>query len=140
SGQIAPNYWVNPVNNVDYPVAVQTPQYRVDSTEALLATPIKSDSGKTPQLLANVGQLHRGTTPSVVNHYNVQPLYDVYANVQDRDLGAVAADVEKALEPFQRELPKGSFIDVRGQVATMKSSFVGLGLGMIFAILLVYFV
>jgi multidrug efflux pump subunit AcrB len=121
-------------------VAVQTPQYRVDSTEALLATPIKSDGAKTPQLLTNVGSLHRGTTPSVVNHFNVQPLFDIYANVQDRDLGAVAAEVQKAIEPFQRELPKGSFIDIRGQVATMKSSFVGLGLGMIFAIVLVYFV
>ena len=76
----------------------------------------------------------------MVNHYNVQPLYDVYANVQDRDLGAVAADVQKVLAEFQPKLPKGSFIEMRGQVATMKSSFVGLGVGMIFAIVLVYFV
>jgi multidrug efflux pump subunit AcrB len=140
SGQISPNYWISPTNNVDYPVAVQTPQYRVDSTEALLQTPIRSDSLKTPQLLTNIARMHRGTTPSVVNHYNVQPLYDIYANVQDRDLGSVAKEVEKALQTFQQELPKGSYIDMRGQVATMKSSFVGLGLGMIFAILLVYFV
>jgi multidrug efflux pump subunit AcrB len=140
SGQLSPNFWINPANNVDYPVAVQTPQYRMDSTEALLQTPLHADGLKAPQLLSNVGTLHRGTTPSVVNHYNVQPLFDVYANVQDRDLGSVAAEVQKALEPFQQELPKGSFIDVRGQVETMKSSFVGLGLGMIFAIVLVYFV
>jgi multidrug efflux pump subunit AcrB len=140
SGQIAPNYWINPANNIDYPVAVQTPQYRVDSTEALLQTPLHADGLRAPQMLTNVAQLKRGTTPSVVNHYNVQPLFDVYANVQDRDLGSVAAEVQKALEQFQPELPRGSFIDVRGQVATMRSSFVGLGLGMIFAIVLVYFV
>jgi multidrug efflux pump subunit AcrB len=140
SGQIAPNFWINPASNIDYPVAVQTPQYRVDSTAALLQTPLHADGLRAPQLLANVGRLERGTTPSVVNHYNVQPLFDVYANVQDRDLGSVAAEVQKALAQFEPELPKGSFIDMRGQVATMKSSFVGLGLGMIFAIVLVYFV
>jgi multidrug efflux pump subunit AcrB len=140
SAQISPNYWISPANKVDYLVAVQTPQYRVDSTEELMRTPIRADGQSAPQLLTNLARIHRGTTPSVVNHYNVQPLFDVYANVQDRDLGAVAAEVNKALASFQQELPKGSYIDVRGQVATMKSSFVGLGLGMIFAILLVYFV
>jgi multidrug efflux pump subunit AcrB len=140
SNQVAPNYWINPANNVDYPVSVQTPQYRVDSTEALLQTPIRGGSQKGPQLLTNLGRMQRGTTPSVVSHYDVQPLYDVYANVQDRDLGAVARDVQKVLGELQSDIPKGSFLEVRGQVATMKSSFVGLGMGMIFAILLVYFV
>jgi multidrug efflux pump subunit AcrB len=138
STQISPNYWINPANNVDYPVAVQTPQYRVDSTAALLETPVRADGVKTPQLLTNIARLQRGTTPSVVNHYDVQPLYDIYANVQDRDLGSVARDVRKVLDEVK--IPGGSFIEVRGQVATMRSSFVGLGLGMIFAIVLVYFV
>jgi multidrug efflux pump subunit AcrB len=76
----------------------------------------------------------------VVNHYNVQPVYDVYANVQDRDLGSVAADVDRALARYDSKLPRGSFIETRGQVSTMRTSFTGLSVGLIFAILLVYFV
>jgi multidrug efflux pump subunit AcrB len=136
----SPNYWINPANAVDYPVAVQTPEYRMDSTEALLATPIHASGNRAPQLLSNVARLDRGTTASVVNHYNVQPLYDVYANVQDRDLGGVAREVDQVLAEFQSKLPKGSFLETRGQVQTMRSSFIGLGVGLIFAIVLVYFV
>jgi multidrug efflux pump subunit AcrB len=139
STQISPNYWIDPRNSVDYPVSVMTPQYRVDSTSELLRTPVHGRS-TGEQLLANVGRLERDVTASVVNHYNVQPLYDVYANVQDRDLGAVAGDVDRVLVEFTPKLPKGSFLETRGQVATMRSSFVGLGLGMFFAIVLVYFV
>ena len=140
SGQISPNYWINTANAIDYPVAVQTPQYRIDSTEALLQTPIRGADARAPQLLTNLARMHRSTAPSVVTHYNAQSLYDVYANVQDRDLGSVAREVKKVVAEVQGQLPKGSFIDVRGQVATMQSSFVGLGLGMLFAIVLVYFV
>jgi multidrug efflux pump subunit AcrB len=140
STQVAPNYWIDPHNSVDYPVSVQTPQYRVDSTSELLRTPIHAGARPASQLLTNVGQLGRDTTASVVNHYNVQPLYDVYANVQDRDLGAVAKDVDRVLAEYAPRIPKGSFIETRGQVATMRSSFVGLGVGMIFAVVLVYFV
>ncbi|HUB32240.1 MAG TPA: efflux RND transporter permease subunit, partial [Bryobacteraceae bacterium] len=140
STQIAPNYWIDPHNSVDYPISVMTPQYRVDSTSELLRTPIHASGRPIPELLTNVGALERDTTASVVNHYNVQPLYDVYANVQDRDLGAVAGDVDRVLAEFTPKLPKGSFIETRGQVSTMRSSFIGLALGMIFAIVLVYFV
>ncbi|MGO9255707.1 MAG: efflux RND transporter permease subunit [Bryobacteraceae bacterium] len=141
STQISPNYWIDPRNSVDYPISVMTPQYRVDSTSELLRTPIRGASRASgPQLLTNVGSLERDTTASVVNHYNVQPLYDVYANVQDRDLGAVAGEVDRVLDEFGRKLPKGSFLETRGQVATMRSSFVRMGLGMVFAIVLVYFV
>jgi multidrug efflux pump subunit AcrB len=136
----SPNYWINPQNAVDYPVAVQTPEYRMDSTEALLNTPIHAPSSRVPQLLSNVARLDRGTTASVVNHYNVQPLYDVYANVQDRDLGSVAQEVDRALTDFQSKLPRGSFLETRGQVEVMRTSFAGLGLGLLFAIVLVYFV
>src|ERR1039457_4193135 len=129
STQIAPNYWIDPRNSVDYPVSVQTPQYRVDSTSELLRTPIHAGARPASQLLTNVGQLGRDTTASVVNHYNVQPLYDVYANVQDRDLGAVAKDVDKVLAEYAPRIPKGSFIETRGQVATMRNSFLGLGVG-----------
>src|SRR5579871_3970372 len=140
STQVAPNYWIDPRNSVDYPVSVQTPQYRVDSTAELLRTPVHAGVRPVSQMLTNMGQLGRDTTASVVNHYNVQPLYDVYANVQDRDLGAVARDVDKVLAEYTPKIPKGSFIETRGQVATMRSSFLGLGVGMLFAVILVYFV
>jgi multidrug efflux pump subunit AcrB len=140
SSQIAPNFWIDPRNSVDYPIAVMTPQYRVDSTAELLRTPVHAGARPAPQLLTNVGTLQRGSTASVVNHYNVQPLYDIYANVQDRDLGGVATEVDRVLADFIPKLPKGSFIETRGQVSTMRSSFVGLGIGLIFAVVLVYFV
>jgi multidrug efflux pump subunit AcrB len=137
--QLAPNYWINPQNNVDYPVAVQAPEYKMTSTADLLETPVHARSGST-QLLANVARLERGMTPSVVNHYNVQPSYDVYANVEGRDLGSVAGEVRRALAEFQPKLPRGSYFETRGQVETMRSSFIGLGVGLVFAVVLVYFV
>lgn len=143
STQLAPNYWIDPHNSIDYPISVMTPQNRVDSTSELLRTPIHSVArGDLPtgQLLTNVGHLERDITPSVVNHYNVQPLYDVYANVDGRDLGAVAFDVDRALASFASKVPKGSFIETRGQVETMRTSFQGLEVGLVFAIVLVYFV
>src|SRR5579872_2562028 len=139
SSQVAPNWWINPANQIDYLVAVQIPTYRMDSTEAMLGTPVHGQ-GNSSQLLSNVARLRRDVTASVVNHYNVQPLFDVYANVQDRDLGSVAGDVDKVLAGFQKKLPPGSFFETRGQVRTMRTSFIGMGLGMIFAIVLVYFV
>jgi multidrug efflux pump subunit AcrB len=139
SQQLSPNWWVNPSNGVDYPVVVQTPPYRMDTPEALLNTPIHSSKGST-QLLSNVAQAERGVTNQVINHYNVQPLYDIYANVQDRDLGGVAADVDKVLDEFRSKLPAGSFFETRGQVGTMRASFTGMAFGLVFAIILVYFV
>jgi len=138
--QTTPNYWINPANQIDYPVAVQTPEYRVDSTDALLSTPVHTAGSHATQLLSNLVRLDRGSTASVVNHYNVQPLYDVYAGVQDRDLGSVAHEVDQVLDQFRPKLPRGSFLETRGQVETMRTSFVGLGVGLIFSILLVYFV
>jgi len=139
--QVAPNYWINPQNGVDYPIAVQTPEYRMASTADLLGTPVHAGGARAPnQLLTNVARLERGSTASVVNHYNVQPLYDVYANVQDRDLGSVAGEVHRVLDSFRSSLPKGSFFETRGQVETMRTSFIGLGAGMVFAVVLVYFV
>ncbi len=140
STQIAPNYWIDPRNGVDYPIAVMTPQVKLDSTAELLRTPVHGQSGAGSQLIANVGTLQRDFTASVVNHYNVQPVFDVYANVDGRDLGAVSADVDRVLSGFQSKLPKGSFTETRGQVSTMRTSFQGLSVGLLFAILLVYFV
>jgi multidrug efflux pump subunit AcrB len=138
SGQLAPNQWLNPANGVNYNVAVQTPTYRVDSFDALNRTPITAPGGGTTQLLSNLASMSRGTSVAIVNHYNVQPTFDVYANTDLRDLGGVSSDIRRVIEDTRRHLPRGTTIDLRGQVQTMNSSFVRLGLGMVFAILLVY--
>ncbi|HEV2689827.1 MAG TPA: efflux RND transporter permease subunit [Bryobacteraceae bacterium] len=139
TSQVAPNYWLNPVNGVNYLVAVQTPPYRVDSTDKLGSTPINFNGG-APQLLSNLAGFGRGQEMAVVNHYNVQPVLDIYANVENRDLGSFASDVDRVLGDFKKELPRGTFLETRGQVETMNSSFLGLGLGMIFAVVLVYLI
>ena len=140
SSQLNPNWWVNPSNGVDYPVVVQTPTYRMDTPGAIMNTPIHSTTTNSTELLSNVAQAKRVVTTQVVNHYNVQPLYDVYANVQDRDLGGVARDVDGVLDELRPKLAPGSFFETRGQVATMRTSFTGMAYGLVFAILLVYFV
>jgi len=177
SGQIAPNYWVNWANGVNYTVGVQTPQYKIDSLDALLRTPVSvtttavntttagspagaagagnSSVGASPngssqaygnpgaiagstQLLSNLVTVQRGIAPVIVNHYNVQPVFDVYANVDRRDLGGVGAEVEKIMQEESAHLPRGTTFALRGQYDTMKSSFFRLGLGMAFAVVLVY--
>ena len=177
SGQIAPTQWLDWRTGVTYFVAVQTPQYKVDTLSALLRTPIGSPFtnvntntstsiagvanwglGATgtapsqsslaygnpgaavaePQLLSNLAGVARGVAPEIINHYNVQPVFDVYANVDRRDLGSVGAAVDKIVAGMQSKLPRGSSIDVRGQYTTMQSSFYRLGLGILFAIILVY--
>jgi multidrug efflux pump subunit AcrB len=136
SFQTSPNFWLNPRNAVTYQMAVQSPQYRMTSMQDLMTIPVTSQQG--PQLLGNLVQLSPVARAATVNHYNVQPVIDVYASTQDRDLGAVAADTDKVLKTFDGKLPRGTHIVVRGQVATMRSSFFGLGVGLIGAILLVY--
>jgi CzcA family heavy metal efflux pump len=136
SFQTSPNFWLNPRNEITYQVAVQSPQYRMTSMQDLMTIPVTSPQG--PQLLSNLVQLYPVARPATVNHYNVQPVIDVYASTQDRDLGAVAAETEKVLKTFDGQLPRGTHIVVRGQVATMRSSFFGLGIGLVGAILLVY--
>lgn len=139
SGQVAPNQWLNPVNGVNYQVAVQTPTYRIDSFDALQRTPISSLTGNgQTQLLSNLATLRRGVSTAVVNHYNVQPVFDIYANVDQRDLGGVADQVDKIIKDVSKKLPKGASLVMRGQVETMRSSFLRLGIGIVFAILLVY--
>jgi CzcA family heavy metal efflux pump len=140
SFQTAPNFWLNPKNGVTYPIAIQSPQYRMTSLQDLMNTPVTGATGSqaSPQVLGNLAQLSPVARPAVVNHYNVLPVIDVYASTQGRDLGGVASDVMKALKPFQDHLPRGTRIVVRGQVQTMNSSFVGLGVGLLGAIVLVY--
>jgi CzcA family heavy metal efflux pump len=136
SFQTSPNFWLNPKNAVTYQIAVQAPQYRMTNLQDLMNIPVISQQG--PQLMGNLVQLTPAVRAATVNHYNVQPVVDVYASTQDRDLGAVAADTDKILKTFQDRLPRGTHIVVRGQVATMRSSFFGLGVGLAGAILLVY--
>jgi multidrug efflux pump subunit AcrB len=138
SGQVSPNFWLNPINGVNYFVSVQTPQYRIDSFDALARTPITTPGAQSPQLLSNLATFERSSSMAVVNHYNVQPVFDIFANIQDRDLGSVARGVNKILKDAEAKLPRGVFLDVRGQVETMESSFTGLGLGLLFAVILVY--
>src|SRR5581483_865139 len=121
SFQTAPNFWLNPHNEVTYQMAVQSPQYRMTDLQDLMNIPVISGQG--PQLMGNLVQISPTVRPATVNHYNVQPIIDVYASTQDRDLGAVAADSQKILATFNDKLPRGTHIVVRGQVSTMRSSF-----------------
>ncbi len=139
SGQAAPNYWLNPKNGVNYAVAVQTPQYKMDSLDELRGTPLSIAGGAPPQLLTNVATTSRGSAPAVVSHYNVQPVYDVLASVSGTDLGTVGRQIDRVLAELKDKLPKGSSITVRGQLESMRSSFGGLTFGLVAAALLVYF-
>jgi len=138
SGQTAPNFWLNPQNGVSYRVAVRTPPSQINSLDALTSTPVTSPGLAAPQLFGNLATATRQTTFAVVNHYNTRPVADVYAAVDDRDLGGVAGDVDRVIAGIRPSLPKGTSIVVRGQVASMRSSFVGLGFGVLFAMVLVY--
>ncbi len=138
TGQTAPNEWLNPQNGVNYQVVVQTPTYRIDSMQALSRTSITSPAGNVSQLLGNVANLERDITPAIIDHYNIQPVYDIYADVDQRDLGGVASAIRKIMRTHEDSLPVGSRFALRGEVETMSSSFTRLGIGIIFAIILVY--
>jgi CzcA family heavy metal efflux pump len=139
SAQTTPSYWLNPTNGVTYSVAVQAPQYRLTSLQELMNTPVNNPTAPGSQVLGNLVQLSPVVRPAVVSHYNVQPVIDVYASTQGRDLGGVAKDTMKVLTPFMDHLPRGTRIVVRGQVETMRSSFFGLEVGLLGAIILIYF-
>lgn len=144
SGQAQPNVWLNPQNGVQYSVSVQTPQYRVASIEDIGRTPILGaagvSSGAMPQLFDNLATVERGASVAVISHYDVAPVYDVYANVLDRDLGAVASDIDVVLDSLRESLPRGTTLVMRGQVASMRTSYTGLATGLAFAIVLVYLI
>jgi len=139
SGQNAPNYWLNFQNGVNYQVAVQTPQYKIDTLQDLRNTPVVAPNLPRPELLGNLATIERRESPIIVNHYNVQPVFDVLANVQGRDLGGVADQINKVVDEAKSKLPRGTFLSVRGQVESMNKSFAGIGAGILFAIVLVYF-
>jgi multidrug efflux pump subunit AcrB len=141
SFQTTPAFWLDPKNGINYNVAVQTPQYRVDSYQALQNTPVNGSIGgvgATSQILGNLVTTSTTARPASVSHYNAQPMINVYASVDGRDLGAVSEEVFKQVHGLEKELPRGSHIVVRGQVQTMRSSFIGLGIGLLGAILLAY--
>jgi multidrug efflux pump subunit AcrB len=138
SSDAAPNFWLNPQNGVSYRVSVQTPQYRIDSLDALSSEPMVASGVPVPELLTSLAQVERGTTLSVANHYNIQNVFDVYASVQDRDLGGAARDVRRIMASVEKELPRGTTLALRGQVQNMDSAFRGLASGLVFAVILVY--
>jgi len=138
SSQTSPTFWLNPKNGVSYPIAIQTPQYRVQSFQDLNNIPVTGAGTAPPSILASLASFSRGADLSVVSHYNVSPVIDIFGAVQGRDLGGVSKDIFSIINASQKELPRGSQIIVRGQIQTMKSSFLGLLTGLIFAIALVY--
>jgi multidrug efflux pump subunit AcrB len=139
SFQTAPNFWVDPKNGVSYSVAVQAPQYRIDSLQALENTPVTgSGSGNSQQILGNLVSTSTVARPASISHYNVQSMINVYASVNHSDLGSVSNEVIRLSKELEKELPKGSRLVLRGQVQTMKSSFYGLGVGLVGAIVLAY--
>lgn len=177
NGQLAPSFWLNPANGVSYGVGVQTQQYRIDSLDELLRTPVtaatntvttttpgslagvsasgNSSVGSSPsgsslaygnpgalsngtQLLSNLVGVTRSYGPVITNHYNVAPVFDVYANVDRRDLGSVGKEVERIMNSERSNLPRGTTLTLRGEYETMRSSFFRLGLGLLFAVVLVY--
>jgi multidrug efflux pump subunit AcrB len=139
SFQGTPNFWVNPKNGVNYRVAVQTPQRQIDTVDALLSTPITAAGSGAPQLLTNLALLHRSESAGLISHYNVQTVYEITATVQDRDLGSASGDIRQVVDQARDLLPKGSTLAIRGQIESMDESFNGLGYGLLFAVLLVYF-
>jgi hypothetical protein len=102
SGQTTPDYWLNPKTQVNYQIVTQTPIYRIDSLQALARTPITSPNGNTTQLLGNVAAFRRDLSPIIADHYNIQPVYDVYADVDQRDLGGVASEIQKIMDQAKK--------------------------------------
>ncbi len=138
SSQVAPTYWLNPDNGVSYPIVMQTPQYQVDTLSALKNLPITA-SGAPSQTLGAIADINRVARSAVVSQYNIQPMIQIYATTQDRDLGAVAADVQRVVDETAQDVPKGAQVVVLGQVRTMNSAFSGLLFGLLGAIVLIYF-
>jgi multidrug efflux pump subunit AcrB len=140
SSQTAPAFWLNPQNGVVYNIAVQTPDYQVDSLDSLLNIPVAGSGagGRAPQLMGNLVEARPSSSAAVVSRYNLMPAIDIFVSVQGTDLASVASQVQKLVDEVQPKLPKGSQVVMRGQVETMQASFVGLGVGLAMAIVLVY--
>jgi multidrug efflux pump subunit AcrB len=138
SQQVSPNFWVDPTNGISYQLNAMVPQYEIDSPGALMNLPVLGSSTGQNQILANVASLSRSQTSPVMDRFNIRPAINIFGGVDGRDLGAVAGDVQKAIDGLQKELPRGSVVTLRGQVATMRDSFFGLYVGLVFSMVLVY--
>jgi multidrug efflux pump subunit AcrB len=138
SSQVSPTFWLNPENGVQYSIAIQTPQYQLDDLSELQSLPITASGTATPQLLGAIADIQRGSTSAVISQYNIQSMVQIYATTQDRDLGAVASEIQKVIDTHAKELPKGSSVALLGQVKTMNGAFSGLIFGLIGAIVLIY--
>ena len=140
SAQVHPNFWLNPANGVSYPIVAQMPQYRIDTMSDLVNIPVTSAETKAPQYLGGLAQITPGPSPGVVSHYNVQPVIDIFGAVQGRDLGAVSGDIDRILQETQNNVPRGSYVALRGQVRTMTDAYSQLYFGLAGAIVLIFLV
>ena len=138
SGQVAPTYYLNPENGVSYSIVMQTPQYQIDSLGALETLPITAGNTTVPPILGGIASITRSVSSAVVTQYDIQPMVQIYATPQGRDLGAVAADIRTVIADTAKEVPKGSSVVLLGQVQTMNSAFSGLLYGLLAAIVLIY--
>jgi multidrug efflux pump subunit AcrB len=137
SSQVAPTFWLNPANGVSYPIVMQTPQYALDSLAQLRNLPVNGSNGQA-QVLGGLVALKRNASNAVVDQYDIQSVVQIYAATQGRDLGAVAADVQKLIDSSASQQPKGSHVVLLGQVQTMNSAFSGLLFGLLGAVVLIY--
>lgn len=140
STQITPNFWLDRKAGLPYLIAVQNPKYRINSIEDFLHVPISSPLTKQSELLCNLCNLERRATPGVISHVNIQPVFDIYVNTQGRDLGGVASDIDEIIDRYREKLKPGNQILMSGLVSNMDTAFTMLGIGFIFAVLLVYFI
>ncbi|MGI4827890.1 MAG: efflux RND transporter permease subunit [Janthinobacterium lividum] len=138
STQLSPQFFLNPKNGVVYNIVAQTPQYQLDSLQALQNIPITATGATTPEILADVASISRSAEMPVVQHYNIRRTLDVYASVQGRDLGAAATQVQHIIDRNRGSLTRGNFVQMRGQVTAMRSSYTGLLFGLVFSIVLIY--
>jgi multidrug efflux pump subunit AcrB len=142
SGQVSPNFWTDPSNGIPYYLAVQTPEYRVDSMNALVNTPVSTATAfpgePVPGMLSNVATIRRDSIPTNANHANIQPVYEIYANVQARDLGSVSKNIYAIVADLQKQLSPGNSIAVIGQIQSMNDAFENMSIGLLFAAVFVY--
>jgi multidrug efflux pump subunit AcrB len=140
SGQVRPNFWLNTKNGVSYPIVAQMPQYRIDTMTDLQNVPITAVNMSVPQYLGGLARITPGPSPGVVSHYNVQPVIDIYAAAQGRDLGSIARDINRILQETHKDVPRGSYVLLSGQIQTMTSAYSDLYIGLAGAVVLIYLV
>jgi multidrug efflux pump subunit AcrB len=138
SAQLTPQFFLNDKNHILYSIIAETPQYQIQSLRDLENIPLASPTAKTPEILADVSGISRSTEAPIISHYNTRRTLDIYANVQDRDLGSVARQVKRIVDQNRPQLSRGNFVSIRGQVETMQTSYISLVFGLLFSILLVY--